>query len=297
MKHWLAAALGFLMTASGCMRTPPPAPLLTATPHYELGAPYQAAGHWYYPSESYGYMDTGIASVLPGGSRKTADGEIYDGGTLQAAMPTVQLPAIARVTNLENGRQILVRVNDRGPGDPARLIGLSPRAAALLLIPPTGAARVRVQLDERISHRVVDQIGGGPKLAIKTAPTGTVVAEILPPIGVQGAHTDVRAIGALPAAPQSTPVPDPLPESILLVGADPGQLFIRTNSFSRFEYANMLAARLGGLGATVLRSREGRSETYAVRAGPFATIAQADAALRRALAAGVVDAHITVEND
>ena len=59
--------------------------------------------------------------------------------------------------------------------------------------------------------------------------------------------------------------------------------------------SNRLAARLGGLGGTVLRIREGRDETYAVRAGPFSTIAQADAALRRALGANVTDARITVE--
>jgi rare lipoprotein A len=294
MKNWLASFLACLMAASGCMKTPQK-PVITANPHYVLGDPYQVAGHWYYPAENYALDTTGIAAILPGGTRKTTDGEIFNGGALEAAMPTIQLPAIARVTNLENGREILVRVNDRGAGDPARAIALSPRAAALLLI--NGAARVRIRIDTRLSHDLVDQVGGGPKLAIATAAPTTVTAESLPPIGQSAAHGPGTTIAA-GQGPQAQPtVPDPLPEQVYLVGADPGQLWLRAGTFGRYDYANVLAARLGGLGGTVLRSREGRQETYAVRAGPFPTIPAADAALRRALAAGVVDARITVEDD
>jgi rare lipoprotein A len=79
------------------------------------------------------------------------------------------------------------------------------------------------------------------------------------------------------------------------VGAFPGALYLRAGSFGRFNYANVLAARLSDLGGAVLRSRDGRQEVYEVRAGPFATVAQADAALHLALSRDIVDAHITVE--
>ncbi len=297
MRHLLTTFLACLMAASGCVRTPPK-PALTAPPHYVLGEPYQAGGHWYYPAEDYALDATGIATVQQSEKRLTADGEIFEGGALVAAMQTVQLPAIARVTNLENGRQILVRVNDRGPADPGRLIALSPRAAALLLLPAAGVARVRVQLDTQLSHRVVDQVGGGPKLAISTAPAGTVVAEALPPLGAGGAgHGGGSVVGGAPAAQAAAMVPDRLPEVIHAVPPEPGQLWLRAGVFGRFDYAKVLAARLGGLGGHVLRSREGRQESFSVRAGPFATVAEADAALRRALGAGVVDARITVEAD
>jgi rare lipoprotein A len=295
MRHFLATFLACLMAASGCMRAPPK-PALTASPHYVLGNPYQAGGHWYYPAEDYSLDTTGIAAVLPAFSGLTADGEIFDAGALVAAMQTIQLPAIALVTNLENGRQLLLRVNDRGPADPARLIALSPRAAADLLIPETGLARVRVQIDTQLSHRLVDQVGGGPRLAITTAPAGTVLAEALPPLGASsGGHGGGNVVGPVAVTQAVAAVPDRMPEIVHAVRVEPGQLWLRAGVFGRFDYANVLAARLGGLGAHVLRSREGRQETFSVRAGPFATIPEADAALRRALGAGVVDARITVE--
>ena len=77
--------------------------------------------------------------------------------------------------------------------------------------------------------------------------------------------------------------------------ADPGSLYLQCGVFGRFTYANQMAAKLSGLGADVVRSRDGRQTSYAVRAGPFATVAQADAALDQALRAGVIDARITVE--
>lgn len=296
MKHFLATFLTCVLTASGCMRAPPPAPALQASPHYTLGDPYLADGHWYYPAENYAFDTTGIAVVQPDSKHLTADGEIYDPGALVAAMQTVQLPAIALVTDLQNGRQILLRVNDRGPADPARVIALSQRSAALLLIPDGGTARVRVQLDTGLSHRVVDQTGGGPKLAIRTAPAGTVVAEALPPIGsASDVHRGGSVVGGSSVGPSLAAVPDRMPEIVHAVAPAPGQLWLRAGVFGRYEYANVLAARLGGLGGSVLRSREGRQESFAVRAGPFATIPGADAALRRAFGAGVIDARITVE--
>jgi rare lipoprotein A len=262
-----------------------------AHPHYFLGAPYLADGHWYYPSEAYALDATGIATVAQSSGGLTADGELADPSALTAAMPTIQLPAIVDVTNLENGRQIQVRVNDRGPGDPARLIALSPRAAQLLLV--TGPTRVRVQVDTRSSHALTEQIGGGPKLAIATAAPTAVMAQPLGPPG-SDAGPAVK-LGPVSGASATAAVPDRLPEVIRMVGADPGALYLRAGSFGRFNYANVLAARLSGLGGTVLRSREGRQEVYEVRAGPFASIPQADAALRQAMSAGIVDAHITVE--
>jgi rare lipoprotein A len=294
-KNILFLCLAF----AGCMKAPPPAPKLVAHPHYELGRPYEADGHWYYPEENFSLDATGLADVAPDQTGLTADGEIFDGSALTASMQTIQLPAVATVTNLQNGRQVQVRVNDRGPADPGRLIGLSARAAQLLLIPAGGVARVRVQVDTVLSHRVVDQVGGGPQLDIKTAPRGVVLAVNLPPPsvggGAAGGHGAVRVIGAPVAEARGPVVPDRMPEVVHAVAPAPGELWLRAGSFARYEYANMLAAKLAGLGGDVLRSRDGRQTVFAVRAGPFRTVAEADAALRRALGAGVVDARITVE--
>ncbi len=296
MRGAAAATLAGLLLLSGCFRKPPPAPPpLVAAPHYFLGTPYEMGGRWYYPAESYGYDRTGIAAIsVPHPDRAlTADGELPDPSLATGAMRTIQLPAIVRVTNLDNGRQIELRVNDRGPEDPARLIGLSPRAA--LLLGMTGPARVRVQVDETLSHRLVDQLGGGPKLSIAIAPAATVSAEALPPPGSHAAAGPAQTIGVHQSVAQGPRVPDRLPEQIFSVGADPGQIFIDAGSFGRVDYANSLAARLAGLGATVLRSRDGRQMIYAVRAGPFRTIRDADAALTTALRDGAVDAQMTID--
>jgi rare lipoprotein A len=284
---------GLVLLLQGCVKQPPPPPKPQASPHYELGAPYAAGGTWYYPAENYRLDETGIAAIDQRADGLTADGELRDPTALTAAMQTIQLPAIVEVTNLENGRQIDVRVNDRGPATPARIIALSPRAALLLQVPP-GGARVRVRVDEVMSHRVVDQLGGGPQLAIAAAPHGVITAEALPPPGSAGTG-QTRVIGAAHAEAAQAKVADRLPENLRSSYADPGALYLRCGSFTRGQYAYVTAAKLSGLGATVLRSYDGRQSVFSVRAGPFATIPEADTALSEALRRGVIDARITVQ--
>ncbi len=286
----LLSALGL----SGCLhRRPATAPAFVAAPHYTLGGAYQAGGHWYYPAEDYALDATGIASVWDNTPGLTKDGEVRDPGALTAQMQTLQMPAVVEVTNLENGRQLLVRVNDRGPASPARVIAVSPRAAVLLGMAPGGAARVRVRIDQVQSRAVVEQVGGGPTLAIATAPSGAVTEESLPAPG--GAAGFSRVIGGGQAEQARMRVADRLPERVTQGYPQPGELMIQAGRFGRFTYANAVAARLAGLGADVVRSRVDRQTVYGVQAGPFGTIAQADAALYQALRAGVVDAHIVVQ--
>ena len=291
----LAALWAALVVAvSGCLHRRPRPPALVAHPQYFLGGAYQAGGHWYYPAEAYGLDETGLASVQPPHPGLTADGEVPDPSALTASMQTVQLPAIAEITNLENGRQILVRVNDRGPASPGRLVAVSPRAAVLLAMPPSGVARVRVRLDEALSRQIVEQLGGGPRLQVATAPRAVITEEALPAPGA-GPAGPARQLDRAASDTAGPRLPDRLPERVTATYANPGQLLLHCGSFGRFTYAHQVAARLGGLGADVVRSREGRQTSYAVLAGPFATVAQADAALAQALAAGVVDARISVD--
>jgi rare lipoprotein A len=287
-----AAVVLALVGLFGCEhRRPAPAPVFVAQPHYVVGAAYQAGGHWYYPAEDQALDETGIAAVDDSGPGLTADGEVRDAGALTAAMQTIQLPVVVEVTNLENGLQVLVRVNDRGPASPGRVIAVSPRAA--LLLGMAGPARVRVRLEQAMSRALADQLGGG-KLGIATAPAGVVTEEALPPPG-GGPAGPARVMGGQQAQAAGMAVPERLPERVSRVYANPGQLMLLAGSFGRSHYASVVAARLSGLGADVVRSREGREMRYTVRVGPFATIGQADAALAQALGAGVVDAHIIVQ--
>lgn len=114
---------------------------------YKVGRPYKVAGRWYVPREDHAYDHTGIASWYGDDfhGRKTANGEIYNMNALSAAHPTLPLPSYVYVTNVENGRTLLLRVNDRGPYAANRIIDLSRSAARMLGLERQGLGRVRVR--------------------------------------------------------------------------------------------------------------------------------------------------------
>ncbi len=113
---------------------------------YRVGAPYVVAGRTYVPEENPRYRAEGLASWYGDDfhGRLTANGEVFDRDSITAAHPTLPLPCYARVTNLSNGRSLIVRVNDRGPYHGDRLIDVSTRAAHLLDFHNRGTAWVRV---------------------------------------------------------------------------------------------------------------------------------------------------------
>src|ERR1700736_6542612 len=114
---------------------------------YRVGKPYTVAGRVYVPEEDTSYRAEGLASWYGDDfhGRLTANGEVFDMGSLTAAHPTLPMPSYARVTNLANGKSLIVRVNDRGPYHGNRLIDVSNRAAELLEFKGNGVARVRVE--------------------------------------------------------------------------------------------------------------------------------------------------------
>ena len=114
---------------------------------YTVGSPYSVGGRTYVPQENPTYRAEGLASWYGSDfhGRLTANGEVYDMHGISAAHPTLPLPSYVRVTNLGNGRSVIVRVNDRGPYHSDRLIDLSSKAARLLDFHGDGLARVRVE--------------------------------------------------------------------------------------------------------------------------------------------------------
>ena len=135
------------LAACGTTETPRQTPLKQGGGIYKVGNPYQINGIWYYPAENDKYDSTGIASWYGPGfhGKATANGEVFDQNQLTAAHPTLPMPVLARVTNLENGKSIIVRVNDRGPFAAGREIDMSKHAADLLGFVQKGTAKVRVQ--------------------------------------------------------------------------------------------------------------------------------------------------------
>ena len=114
---------------------------------YRVGKPYMVAGRMYVPEEDVNYREEGLASWYGDDfhGRLTANGEVFDMDSLSAAHPTLPMPCYARVTNLANGKSLIVRVNDRGPYHGNRLIDVSNKAADLLDFKNNGVARVRVE--------------------------------------------------------------------------------------------------------------------------------------------------------
>src|SRR4051794_31736903 len=114
---------------------------------YRIGKPYTVGGRVYVPEEDPDYRAEGIASWYGDDfhGRLTANGEVFDMGSLTAAHPTLPIPSYARVTNLSNGKSLVVRVNDRGPYHGNRLIDVSNKAAELLEFKGNGVAKVRVE--------------------------------------------------------------------------------------------------------------------------------------------------------
>src|SRR3984957_7901255 len=114
---------------------------------YRVGKPYTVGGRMYVPEEDGNYREEGLASWYGDDfhGRLTANGEVFDMGSLTAAHPTLPMPCYARVTNLSNGKSLIVRVNDRGPYHGNRLIDVSNKAAELLEFKGNGVAHVRVE--------------------------------------------------------------------------------------------------------------------------------------------------------
>ena len=172
-------SLGLALLAGACSNTcavaplPSPAPPPQVTwPHadgsagaYKVGDPYRIGGKVYTPHVDYAYDHTGKASWYghPFHSRLTANGERFNLDGLTAAHQTLPLPSIIRVTNLANGRSIILRVNDRGPFVGERILDVSHKAAELLRFHKKGLARVRIQVLERESRQAAAEMGGASR--------------------------------------------------------------------------------------------------------------------------------------
>lgn len=124
---------------------------------YRVGSPYSINGIWYYPEEDPSYNQIGQASWYGReSSGNTANGENFDPHRLTAAHKTLPMPVLVRVTNLENNRSIVLRINDRGPFIPGRLIDVSEAAADELGFRVQGTAQVRVEYLGRADGKPVE---------------------------------------------------------------------------------------------------------------------------------------------
>jgi rare lipoprotein A len=279
---------------------------------YKIGNPYQIKGVWYYPKEDFEYDKTGIGSWYGKKfhGRKTANGEIYDMNGISAAHRTLPMPSFVRVTNLDNGRTLNVRINDRGPYAHGRILDLSRRAAQLLGYERQGTARIRVRILEDQSRDVAARLKGDAELAkvgspitVDKLPKPIVSSQTLPVIGDN-------------SQPVATPVSAPAPPEPVTVARNGDQMaslpnnekvtvepvlqqvriFIQAGAFSDFDNANRVRARLASLGPVKVSSVlvNGR-DLFRVRVGPIVSVAEADHMLEQVILSGYTDARTIVD--
>lgn len=277
--------------------------------NYKIGKPYQIKGVWYYPSVKYDYAETGVASWY--GSqfhgKKTANGEVFDMNDITAAHRTLPLPSMVQVTNLENGRSLKVRINDRGPFAHGRIIDLSRRSAQLLGFQRQGTAKVRVQILAPESRRLAQGLKP-TQVASRDFPVqvGTTVAKpsvnassLPPPPGGSVASGSDTSSSSPAASPNRERVTLSMPRTTGVVTTAPvteTQIYVQAGAFSQHRNAYQVATRLHRVkDVKVTSSIVNGKEFFRVRAGPFSVLEDADLALDQVIATGYPNARLVVE--
>ncbi|MBM3515266.1 MAG: septal ring lytic transglycosylase RlpA family protein [Alphaproteobacteria bacterium] len=303
----LSAAM--LAACSSVGRKPPPhAPVEAADlPEggiYKVGNPYQIDGVWYYPSEDYSYVEEGVASWYGPDfhGKKTANGERYDMNALTAAHPTLPMPSVVNVTNLANGRQIKLRINDRGPFKSNRVIDVSRRAAQLLDFQQAGTTRVRIQIDATESLTIKNMMlarspGELPK--VNAAPSKAIASAPLdppPPTSAAQARTPPRASSRNVARSNLPPVAE---RPARVAEAKPQQLpaglgvYIQAGAFADSGNAKRLMQQMAEFGhAFVVTVTINAQQLFRVRLGPLQDDEGANELLNRIKSFGYDDAQI-----
>lgn len=265
---------------------------------YKVGKPYQVGGVWYVPREQPNYDEVGIASWYGDAFhlKATANGEIFDMNAVTAAHTTLPLPSIVEVTNLENGRKIRVRVNDRGPFVGNRIIDLSREAARQLGFERAGIARVRVRyigpaplLDRDAGVRyasapVRPDRTPTPAPARAARPQQPAVTEVV------SRFPSPEPITAAPlAAPPARPAPAPM-----LASAAPSAFRIQAGAFANPGNAERAAAQLAFAGPATIEplQRADGVTLYRVLLPAPGDEAQADALRDRVAEVGFADARV-----
>jgi len=278
---------------------------------YKVGKPYQVEGIWYYPKEDPSYDETGIASWYGEQfhGHFTANGEVFDLNGLTAAHHTLPMPSIVQVTNLENGRSLTLRVNDRGPFAGARIIDVSRQAAQLLGFERNGTAKVRVHLltaetmqAQAVARRNgVEEVPGGPIEVAQAAPRTAVDAQPLAPLPGTHVAPAPETASIIPvkasAGPEIVPVDPPLTGNVTVGTAHPNaQIYIQAGAFAQMDNASRVRQKLVAVGsAQITAVRVNGNNLFRVRLGPIASVDEADKLLTRVLATGLPDARIIVD--
>ena len=258
-------------------------PQLTSAPPVpgvKIGNPYKIAGKWYTPAANPNYNQVGVASWYGPGfhNKKTANGETYNMNALTAAHTTLPMPSYVRVTNLENNRSLLLKINDRGPFVDDRLIDVSRRGAQLLGFEKRGTTRVRVEAVE------------GPN-----AQVNVIRSEVPPPIQKQEVgRVDISSLEVI--EPLQILVEPSQVISSTILPKDSGNTYIQVGAYSKIGSASRVMTAVSHLGDIGMESIQlnGR-KIYRVRIGPLKSSDFASSTLAKILKLGHSMANVVID--
>jgi len=267
---------------------------------YHVGKPYQVAGRWFEPKEQPNYDKKGMASWYGEAfnRRKTSNGEWFDMTRLTAAHPTLPLPSYVKVTNLENGREVVVRLNDRGPFVGTRIIDLSKRTAEVLDFKHKGKAQVRVQY---IGPAPINDNGSHLMAMNKELDRGTPMRKMIASADRRKGKAPAENVQTAAKKPKKKAAPPPQPEYETAAyepePAEPAETvvtyFIQLGSFSDGENAARARDRFASVWPVQFIELSGAAgPVYRVRLGPISSSADAETALIDAQSAGYGDARL-----
>lgn len=206
--------------------------LLAAAPKYYIGTAYKVDDVQYIPVEDMTYNQTGVAGIIPTelNGTKTSNGEVFDVNQMVATSKTLPLPTIARVTNLDNGQSVVVRVNNRGPFVNTRLMDLSPAAAQKIGLNGQGKVQIQVLSDQ--------------SMAVKNATLGATA-----PVAVE---TTVAVVEPQPVAQPVQVAPVAEPVAVAPAAPIAGDYSVQVAAFYAQDSADSLAQRMKTYGDAVV---------------------------------------------
>ena len=279
-------------------------PKVVVKPHYKIGNPYQEFGIWYYPKRDLTYDNTGLASwygeetaIL---GRPTANGEVFDPKVATAAHKTLPMPSVVRVTNLDNGKSLVVRVNDRGPFAKGRIIDLSHEGARLLGFVEKGIAKVRVQILAEQSLRLerLAKKGEFPRLS---AYDQGAMPEMIPAVKPDVNLTSKSIKGKKKIRKSKTQsalelLSQSRAGTVISVPPVETKIWVQVGAFHVKTSATAVLSKIKevGPGEVSTVNRLGK-KLYRVRIGPMDDVETADSMLEKIVNTGFTGARIVVD--
>ena len=276
---------------------------ITANPVYKIGNPYQVGGVWYYPERDLAYDETGIGSWYGDefAGRLTANGEIFDPDMVTAAHKTLPMPSVVRVTNLDNGKSLVVRINDRGPFVAGRIIDLSREAARLIGYRDQGIARVRVQVlaEQTLRLEKLAKNGNFSEITGDVSAMPTVAAVEQPEVSMTATSSSGKTVDS-DVENDNVSALELLARSrvgeVITVAPIETQIWVQVGAFYAEANASNVLAKVEDVGAGQVSPVDVSGQTlHRVRIGPLNSVEAADRALDGVIGLGFSGARIVVD--